>query len=452
MLKGTLKFKAICLLLIMQIFAAQKILAQSQIQTIGMDTQLSSNINTNTNINNKPIQNKLNPNTRKDQRTQDFSKSETKQFVNLDAQLLNIYLLIQKKNTAQASILLNDLLKMYPNFQLAQGLKLALSNNQTSTKLEKDLRHEAEVRIASIIKPVDKKAIPQSFLQMARWQKTGMVVDAYSARLYMYENIKGRPKYLFDNYITIGKNGMIKKREGDYKTPIGIYHLEKFMPRASLPELYGFGAMPLNFPNKWDDFNKIGGSNIWIHGVPYNTYSRAPLSSRGCVALSNKDLEDLFKFSQVDKTPVAINTKHQWLDFKSWEQQQLIAKHLFKQWLINYNLQQQQKKPETYTPLFIDLQDVAMYSYANLGDIKKQHTAESFLEFNGDNLEKLVAEDFSDKPQKMLIGKSSENNPSQSVIDQMSSLLMFEFFVNSKRIWQYWQKTDSSWRLIYTNL
>jgi murein L,D-transpeptidase YafK len=339
---------------------------------------------------------------------------------------------------------------------LAQGLKLALSNNQPTTKLEKDLRHEAEVRIASIIAPVDKKAIPMAFLQMARWQKTAILVDAYSARLYMYENSKGRPKYIFDNYISIGKNGMIKKREGDHKTPIGVYHLEQFIPKQKLASIYGFGAMTLNFPNDWDRFNKIGGTNIWLHGVPYDTYSRAPLSSRGCVALSNRDVEELFKFSQINNTPVAINTKHQWLDFNGWEKQQETARKIFKQWLVNYNAAQQQKKPQNFSALYVDPDDVAIYSYPNIQDIQKMHSAESFLEFNGDNLEKMLKEQYQDndkRAQQMLIEKmTEENNEQQNITDGMSSLLMFEFFVNGKRVWQYWQKSSNNWRLIYTNL
>ena len=44
-------------------------------------------------------------------------------------------------------------------------------------------------------------------------------------RLYLYRNDKGRPRFVADYYISQGKLGADKTREGDKRTPIGVYHV-----------------------------------------------------------------------------------------------------------------------------------------------------------------------------------------------------------------------------------
>ena len=50
---------------------------------------------------------------------------------------------------------------------------------------------------------------------------------------------------LFDFYASIGKNGVGKFKEGDKKTPIGVYFISRFLDPDSLPDYYGDGAFPL---------------------------------------------------------------------------------------------------------------------------------------------------------------------------------------------------------------
>src|SRR3546814_8483534 len=48
-----------------------------------------------------------------------------------------------------------------------------------------------------------------------------------------------------------------------------------------LPDFYGDGAYPLNYPNEWDKHEGRKGYGIWLHGTPSTTYSRPPRASDG---------------------------------------------------------------------------------------------------------------------------------------------------------------------------
>jgi hypothetical protein len=60
--------------------------------------------------------------------------------------------------------------------------------------------------------------VPKYLLQMHPQQRYAVVVDSAKSTLYPFENQAGRPRYLADYYISVGKNGIDKLREGDKKT------------------------------------------------------------------------------------------------------------------------------------------------------------------------------------------------------------------------------------------
>ena len=117
--------------------------------------------------------------------------------------------------------------------------------------------------------------LPSSLLQLAPKQTHALLIDTSRSRLYVYANDLGRPRYVADFYISLGKNGIEKRVEGDQKTPIGIYTLLPM--KDKLPEFYGPGAYPLTYPNEWDRMNGRSGHGIWIHGTPSETYARASM-------------------------------------------------------------------------------------------------------------------------------------------------------------------------------
>jgi hypothetical protein len=69
-----------------------------------------------------------------------------------------------------------------------------------------------------------------------------LLVDSRRSRLYVFANDGGRARYVADYYVTHGKNGIDKTREGDQKTPVGVYHVTANLPRSKLTDFYGAGA------------------------------------------------------------------------------------------------------------------------------------------------------------------------------------------------------------------
>ncbi len=215
------------------------------------------------------------------------------------------------------------LLKINPNFKLAQMLKgdllmarakpLSGFGNDPDVPSDRmnDLRDEARARLQRVQQqPVT--TAPRFIWQLNPQQRYAIVVDTSKSTLYLYENVNGSPRYVENFYISVGKKGSDKILEGDQKTPLGVYFVNAHLNKKQLTDFYGSGAYPINYPNEWDTRQGRTGHGIWLHGTPSDTYSRAPLSSNGCVVLSNDDLLHLGKSVQVGTTPVIITNQMDW--------------------------------------------------------------------------------------------------------------------------------------------
>jgi murein L,D-transpeptidase YafK len=223
---------------------------------------------------------------------------------------------------------IDALLQTNPNFRLAQLIKgdlllarahpiRTIGNVQDApTEAVNDLRDEARARLQRYRLAPPKDLVPKYLLQMQPEQKYALVVDTTKSTLYVFENDGGHPRYAADYYITVGKNGFDKAREGDKKTPLGVYHVVTELPRNKLAEFYGNAAWPINYPNEWDERLGRKGHGIWLHGTPRDTYSRPPRASDGCVVLNNQDLDQLGKHLQAGLTPVVIADGVEWVDGK----------------------------------------------------------------------------------------------------------------------------------------
>jgi murein L,D-transpeptidase YafK len=220
---------------------------------------------------------------------------------------------------------LDGLVKRYPNFRLAHLVRgdlllarvqpieaLGNSGDAARERLE-ELRAEAKARMRAEIELPPAGRVPRYLLQSDPNQTSAIVVDTARSRVYVYEVKGATPRLVRDFYTTIGKRGIEKEREGDRKTPIGVYEVTTWIPGNKLPDLYGKGAFPIDYPNPRDRLLGRTGFGIWIHGVPSDTYARAPLASDGCVALANPDLESLATRVRPGATPVIIAREVEWV-------------------------------------------------------------------------------------------------------------------------------------------
>lgn len=258
--------------------------------------------------------------------------------------LIDVYRDLAANHLREAQTKVDALVEAYPNFRLGhliRGDLLLMHTHMVATfgavpngpedKL-KNLREEAVARLKSLRERPDPDLVPRSILQLREDQKYALIVDAKRSRLYVYENQGGQLKFVTDYYISQGKLGVNKLKEGDQKTPLGVYYITGRLSGAKLPDFYGSGALPINYPNEWDKVNGRSGSGIWLHGTPSDSFSRPPLSSDGCVVLTNPDLHKLSASVEIGKTPVVISDHVEFVSKAKWDAERGIANRLVDAW------------------------------------------------------------------------------------------------------------------------
>lgn len=264
-----------------------------------------------------------------------------------EVMLIEIYKAMAANRLRDAQAKADALVAAYPNFRLGHLVRgdLLLLHTQTiktfgavsgapADKLN-NLRDEAIVRLKSLRERPDPNLVPSAILQMRDDQKKAVLVDAKRSRLYVYERINGQLKLVSDYYVSQGKLGVNKLKEGDQKTPLGVYYITARLAGSRLPEFYGPGALPINYPNEWDKVNGRSGSGIWLHGTPPDSYSRPPLSSDGCVVLTNPDLRELSASVEIGNTPVIISDDLKFVTKAKWEADRLSANKMLEAWRVD---------------------------------------------------------------------------------------------------------------------
>ena len=260
---------------------------------------------------------------------------------------------------------IDALIHDHPNFRLAHlvrgDLLLArarplqtFGNVAKTVPQEKidDLRDEALARLRAQRQRPDEGRVPRVVLQLHPHQKHVLLVDSGRSRLYVFANAGGRPRLIADYYVTLGKNGVEKTREGDQKTPIGVYHVTANLPRQKLTDFYGSGAYPINYPNEWDRRMGRNGHGIWLHGVPSALYSRPPRASDGCIVLANPDLESVAGYVQIGLTPVIIADQIEWSDAAAVEAERSSLAAAFEHWRADWQSRNTERYLSHYSSRF----------------------------------------------------------------------------------------------------
>ena len=246
-----------------------------------------------------------------------------------EARLIEVYKLAGRSDNREALSKAESLVRDHPNFQLAQlvyGDLLASQIRPVNTlgdvpgaaanaaaPLLAELRLESQLRLKALRERPAAGMVPSQFLALSLRNKHAIAIDASRSRLYLFENTAAGVKLLADYYISVGKSGIEKNLEGDQRTPLGVYFISSNLDPKSLRDFYGSGALPINYPNQLDVKRGKTGSGIWLHGTPPAQFSRAPLSTDGCVVLANPDLERIIKTVEIRNTPVVIANNLKWV-------------------------------------------------------------------------------------------------------------------------------------------
>ena len=262
----------------------------------------------------------------------------------VELRLSKIYEQIHNNQLNDAQFTVEKLEQDYPNLPVAHMIRgdllmakaralstIGVGTGQAEERLA-DLRAEFKARLLAIQQPPNKEVVPAMLMRLAEQQKTVLLVDAGRNRMYVYEKKQDVLHYVADYYVSIGKLGTEKSREGDQKTPLGVYEITQSLPSEKLPEFYGKAAMALNYPNEWDVLHGKTGHGIWIHGVPSPMYARPPLASDGCLVMSNQDVEAITHMVVPGVTQVVITDHIDWNDARSNNQAEAEVSQSLKTW------------------------------------------------------------------------------------------------------------------------
>ncbi|MEO5686870.1 MAG: L,D-transpeptidase [Burkholderiaceae bacterium] len=248
-----------------------------------------------------------------------------------ESRLIGIYRAIGQQQTDVAIDAAAALTHDVPSFRLAQlvyadllsariggtagfGAAHPASAPSPAVSAEIDeLRDEAEQRLHALQERPPANQVPAEFITLPKAIHHAIAVDTTRSRLYLFENGPQGVRLVSDHYVSVGKQGVDKAVEGDQRTPLGVYFVSDRVGQGSLGEAFGAGAMQLNYPNLFDQLHGRTGSGIYVHGVPFNTYSRPPKDSDGCVTLANDELVMLMKTVPTHDTPVIITRKIHWV-------------------------------------------------------------------------------------------------------------------------------------------
>ena len=242
-----------------------------------------------------------------------------------ESRLIGIYRAIGQQQTDVAIDAAAALTRDVPGFRLAQlvyaDLLSARSGNTAGigaanpavTAEIGDLRDEAVQRLHALQERPPANQVPAEFIVLPKAIHHAIAVDTTRSRLYLFENGPQGVRLVSDHYVSVGKQGVDKSVEGDQRTPLGVYFVSDRVGQGSLGEAFGAGAMQLNYPNLFDQLHGRTGSGIYVHGVPFNTYSRPPKDSDGCVTLANDELVMLMNTVPIHDTPVIITKQIHWV-------------------------------------------------------------------------------------------------------------------------------------------
>ena len=175
-----------------------------------------------------------------------------------------------------------------------------------------------------------------------------LACDKSKSKLYVYRKDTNSSTYqLVRKYNAFtGKLKGDKNKEGDLRTPIGIYEITKKLEKVD--PFYGPLAFVTSYPNTYDKYRGKTGKGIWIHGLPIN--QERDKFTKGCIAIDNSSLECLDKHLDIKKTILIIDSQDVQKDVSKNALASLLAQ-LYK-WRYTWRYNQLEEYLSFYAPEF----------------------------------------------------------------------------------------------------
>ena len=349
---------------------------------------------------------------------------------------------IQSLDHDQALNSTRDLIKQYPHSRLghmlyadlllakAEPLKEIGSGIEVDRAMQ-DFRYEIQQRWQHDSSQAHQDLYPENILFLAEDQPYVILVDQQSSRVYVYRNDEGDLQLETDYFITIGLKGYGKQKRGDQKTPIGVYHVTRYIDGMELPDLYGEGAFPINYPNTWDQRQQRTGAGIWIHGTPSYTYNRSPWASNGCIVVSNPDFLQIDNYIEPSlHTPVIVAEEVNWISREQWLAKRQQVMQLLSSWLIDWESLDHEKYRRHYSRSELDAYGRNFESWdghkrwvnRNKTRIEVEYSKLSIFNYPGE--------------ENLMLMQFEQNYRSNNLNLESSKEL-------------YWRKVDTQWQIVH---
>lgn len=167
---------------------------------------------------------------------------------------------------------------------------------------------EADVRLDAFMERLDGvHGEPLALLQLSGQVRSVFMVDKARSRMFVYQRGEdGTFQRVADEYVVTGAKSGDKQKQGDARTPNGIYRFIKRIEDEKLEARYGPVVFPIDYPNELDRIHRKNGHGIWLHGYPDGIGRRPPRDTRGCFALPNPRLLAVGEYVQPGQSWVIV--------------------------------------------------------------------------------------------------------------------------------------------------
>lgn len=374
----------------------------------------------------------------------------------MDTQIVATLAALEEGDIKLSRLLARQLAWRFPESQLGQLIHadlesaaalrdVSLAAHMPISQKMSELALEAQRRLKANTHSAQHK--PAALIQAGKHMSQLVVVDLQTSVLHQYELNQHSSSLVRTHYIGSGEGGFGKQLEGDLKTPLGVYSITGYLAGHTLPDLYGSGALPIDYPNTLDRHLGRTGYGIWLHGVPSSQLSRTPFSSEGCVTMSNEHMSRLSDQLDVSASRIVLTNSSQKIPSARREQLNRELTQLFrrykKAWLdgdVSTLLYLYQN--HDYLGRRITNEREALLRVSSSSDLKDSNNPSTRRSSYESALEQLRAEDISilANPQS---GDSNPANPSNIVMDAWFGLN------NEYQITIYWSKRhDGRWQVV----
>lgn len=204
----------------------------------------------------------------------------------------------------------------------------------------------------SITNPARMKSSSLVLNSILKWPDDGtsyaVLVDKLNQKVYIYHKLNPFRPYRVYRCST-GENRGAKRRKNDRRTPEGLYFFTDSFEKKELAPIYGDRAFPIDYPNQFDRKEGRDGYGIWFHGL---NRPMKPMDTNGCIALENRNINELANIIKLRRTPVIISYRIKMIPYRTLQRQALEIEQLIEEWRSSWEGKNIDRYISYYSPGF----------------------------------------------------------------------------------------------------